>query len=648
MKNNYIATTVTVLLVLITLNGSAQSASQNKAGKDYSQYAYIDAIATYEKVAEKGYKDQEMFQRLGNAYYFNGELTKAAKWYQALFENNPEQDPEYYYRYAQTLKATGDYAKADKTLETFNKKNAADKRGQLFENNKNYLEQIKANSGRYEIADAGINSTQTDYGSAYYDNKLVFASARDTGGVVRKTFKWTNKSFTNLYTAEIKADGTLGTPERFQKNINSKFNESTPVFTKDGKTMYFTRNNYLEGKRGKDNQKITLLKLYRAEQINGKWTNVSELPFNSDQYSTAHPALSIDEKKLYFASDMPGTLGQSDLYSVTINSDKSFGKPENLGKTINTEGRETFPFISADNELYFASDGQPGLGGLDVYVTKINNDNTFTEVQNVGAPINSKQDDFAFIIDNQTQKGYFSSNREGGNGNDDIYKLTQIRKLLCEQTLKGNITDKETNAALDNVKVTLLDDQFKTINEVITTADGAYSFKVDCNKTYHIRVAKQDYETIEVPVIIKEQPGETKQPIALEKRIKPITVGTDLAKTLNIPIIYFDLDKSIIRKDAAFELEKILAVMQQYPKMKIDIRSHTDSRQTAKYNLALSDRRAKSTQQWLIKNGIKANRLTAKGYGESQLVNHCSDGVPCSETEHQLNRRSEFIVVSME
>ncbi|WP_409417467.1 OmpA family protein [Flavobacterium sp. PS2] len=651
MKKNYIAITFTLLLILITLNGRAQSASQHKADKDYNQYAYIDAIATYERVAEKGYKDQEMFQRLGNAYYFNGELTKAAKWYQALFEMNPEQEPEYYYRYAQTLKATGDYAKADKTLDTFNKKKAADKRGELFENNKNYLEQIKANSGRYEIADAKINSTQTDYGSAYYDNKLVFASARDTGGIAKKTFKWTNKSFTNLYTAEIKADGTLGTPERFQKNINSKFNESTPVFTKDGKTMYFTRNNYLEGKRGKDNQKITLLKLYKAEQIDGKWTNVSELPFNSDQYSTAHPALSNDEKKLYFASDMPGTLGQSDLYSVTINSDKSFGKPENLGKTINTEGRETFPFIANDNQLYFASDGRPGLGGLDVYVTKINdnnNDNTFTTVQNVGAPINSKQDDFAFIIDSETQKGYFTSNREGGNGNDDIYKLTQTRKLNCEQTLKGIVSDKETNAILENAKVTLLDEQFKTIGEVTTVANGTYSFKVDCNKTYHVRVAKEDYETIETPVIIKEQSGETNLNIKLEKRIKPITVGTDLAKTLNIPIIYFDLDKSIIRKDAAFELEKILAVMQQYPKMKIDIRSHTDSRQTAKYNLALSDRRAKSTQQWLIKNGIKSNRLTAKGYGESQLVNHCSDGVPCTEAEHQLNRRSEFIIISME
>ncbi|MCV9928540.1 OmpA family protein [Flavobacterium sp. LS1R49] len=646
MKIKHIVSTV--FLMLIALRGNAQSASQNKADKDYTKYAYIDAIATYERVAEKGYKDQKMFQRLGNAYYFNGELTKAAKWYDALFEMNPEQESEYYYRYAQTLKATGNYVKADKTLEAFNKKINTDKRGILFENNKNYLEQIKANSGRYEIADAGINSTQTDYGSAYYDNKIVFASARDTGGVAKKTFKWTNKSFTNLYTAEIKADGTLGQPERFEKNINSKFNESTPVFTKDGKTMYFTRNNYLEGKRGRDDQKITLLKLYKAEYIKDKWSNVTELPFNSNQYSTAHPALSTDEKKLYFASDMPGTVGQSDLYSVTINSDGTFGKPENLGAAINTEGRETFPFISADNELYFASDGRPGLGGLDVFVTRINSDGTFTEVQNVGAPINSKQDDFAFIIDSKARNGFFSSNREGGNGNDDIYKFIETRKLNCEQLLKGIIVDLETNKILDNAKVTLLNEQFKTIGEVTTTADGAYSFKVDCNKTYHIRAAKDDYETKEIPVTIKGQTGKTTQEISLEKRIKPIGVGTDLAKTLNIPIIYFDLDRSIIRKDAAFELEKILAVMQQYPTMKIDVRSHTDSRQTVKYNIALSDRRAKSTIRWLIKNGIAANRLVGKGYGESQLVNKCSDGVPCTEAEHQLNRRSEFIIVSMD
>lgn len=645
MKIKYIASTI--FLVLVALKGNAQKAGQNKAEKEYNQYAYIDAIATYERIAEKGYKDEKMFQRLGNAYYFNGELTNAVKWYDALFELNAEQEPEYYYRYAQTLKASGDYTKADKTLEAFNKKISTDKRGVLFENNKNYLEQIKANSGRYEIANAGINSTQTDYGSAYYNNKIVFASARDTGGIAKKTFKWTNKSFTNLYSAELKADGTLGKPERFEKKINSKFNESTPAFTKDGKTMYFTRNNYLDGKRGKDNQKITLLKLYKADFSNGKWINITELPFNSDQYSTAHPALSTDEKKLYFASDMPGTLGQSDLYSVSINSDGSFGKPENLGAAINTEGRETFPFISADNELYFASDGRPGLGGLDVFVTTISNDGTFEEVQNIGAPINSNQDDFAFIINNENRNGFFSSNREGGIGNDDIYKFTETRKLLCEQKLTGIVVDQETNKVLDNAKVTLLDEQFKILDEVVTGIDGSYIFKVKCNTTYHVRAAKQDYETKEISVTTKDQTGETSITIALEKRIKTVGVGTDLAKTLNIPIIYFDLDKSFIRKDSAFELEKILAVMKQYPKMKIDIRSHTDSRQTAAYNIALSDRRAKSTAQWLIKNGIAPNRLTAKGYGESQLTNNCSDGVACTEAEHQLNRRSEFIITAM-
>lgn len=646
MKIKHIVSTL--FLALIALKGNAQTANQNKADKDYTQYAYIDAIGTYEKVAEKGYKDETMFQRLGNAYYFNGELMKAAKWYEALFEMNTEQEPEYYYRYAQTLKANGDYAKGDKILEAFNKKTATDKRGILFENNKNYLEQIKANSGRFEIANAGINSKQTDYGSAYYNNKIVFASARDTGGVVRKTFKWTNKAFTNLYSAELKADGTLGEPERFEKRINSKFNESTPVFTKDGKTMYFTRNNYLKGKRGRDDQKITLLKLYRAEFVNDKWTNITELPFNSDQYSTAHPALSNDEKKLYFASDMPGTLGQSDLYSVTINDDKSFGKPENLGPAINTEGRETFPFIAADNQLYFASDGRPGLGGLDVFVTTIKSDNTFTAVQNVGAPVNSKQDDFAFIINSESSKGFFSSNREGGIGNDDIYKLTETRKLLCEQKLKATIVDLETSKVLENAKVTLLDEQFKVIAEVLSQADGTYTFNVECNKKYYVRAAKEDFETKEVPVTIIGEEGETSVVVALEKRIKPIGVGTDLAKTLNIPIIYFDLDKSFIRKDAAFELEKILAVMKQYPKMKIDVRSHTDSRQTAEYNIALSNRRAKATIQWLTKNGIASNRLTGKGYGESQLLNKCSDGVSCTEAEHQLNRRSEFIIVSIE
>ncbi|CAD0000389.1 flagellar motor protein MotB [Flavobacterium salmonis] len=625
----------------------AQKAVLNRAEKNYNQYAYVDAISIYEKVAESGYKDEKMFQRLGNAYYFNAELTKAVKWYDALFSLNQEQEPEYFYRYAQSLKSIGDYAKSDIMLEVFNQKNKTDIRGVLFENNKNYLEQIKLNSGRFEISDIGINSRQSDYGSTIFNNKLVFASARDTGIVARKTFKWTNKSFTNLYAAELKSDGSLENPVRFEKKINSKLNESTPVFTKDGKTMYFTRNNFLSGKKGKDSKRITLLKLYKADFVNDKWTNITELPFNSDQFSVAHPALSADQKTLYFASDMPGSLGQSDLYSVEIKSDGTFGKPQNLGPAINTEGRETFPFVSGDNELYFASDGRPGLGGLDIFVAKIKADSGFYEVQNIGEPVNTKFDDFAFIIESSTRKGFFSSNKEGGKGSDDIYKFSETRKLDCEKKLFGTIKDSDINEVLSEAKVTLLDDKFQQIAEVISAADGTYNFDVKCNKTYHVRVAKKDYETNESVITIQPSIDKSELDVKLEKQVKEIGIGTDLAKTLNIPIIYFDLDQSFIRKDAAFELEKIAAVMKQYPNMKIDVRSHTDSRQTKKYNMLLSDRRAKATIEWFVKRGINAKRLTGRGYGESKLINRCSDDVDCTEEEHQLNRRSEFVIISM-
>lgn len=633
-------------------SGMAQKALLQKAEKQYDNYAFADAISIYEKLAAKGYKDEKMFQRLGNAYYFNAELTKAVVSYDELFFLNPKQEPEYLYRYSQSLKAVGDYAKADKMLDEFNKKVNTDTRGMLFENNRNYLEQIKLNSGRFEIVNTNINTEQSDFGSAVLNNNLIFGSARKIRKKEGKTFLWTNRAFTNLYTAAIQPDGTLSTPVLLNTNVNSKFNESTPVFTKDGKTMYFTRNNFLDGKRGKDDKNITLLKLYKASFLNGKWDNITELPFNSDAYSTAHPALSLDEKKLFFASDMPGSLGQSDLYSVTINNDGTFGKPENLGSNINTEGRETFPFISGDNELYFATDGRPGLGGLDIFVSKILDNGAFDKVQNIGEPVNTKFDDFAFIIDSNTRNGYFSSNKKGGMGYDDIYKFTETRKLVCERTLKGTISDSNSNTVIENVKVVLLDEKLQILEEVLTGKDGSYSFKVNCSKAYTVRVIGAGYPIKENRITISYA-VDNKLDFTLEKEkavikeVKPIEIGTDLAKTLNISMIYFDLGKWNITDKAAIELEKIFAVMQEYPKMKIDIRSHTDSRSSVKSNLVLSDKRAKSIMSWLVKKGISANRLKGKGYGESRLLNRCKDGVKCSEEEHLLNRRSEFLILSM-
>ena len=638
----------TALLFVLSFSGQSQEKKITSADKKYEQYEYVDAISTYEKVAEKGYKDEQLFQRLGNAYYFNADLEKAGKWYEALFEMNKNQAPEYLYRYSQTLKSVGNYDKATKILEQFNKESGNDLRAKLYEKHKNYLEEIEANSGRFKVEDAGVNSEYSDYGSSFLGDQLVFASARDTGGVSKKVFKWTNQSFTNLYTSKEGTNGTLEKPQRFGNKINSKFHEATPVFTKDGKTMYFTRNNYLDGKKGKDSKRVTLLKIYKASLVEGQWRNVTELPFNSDQYSVAHPALSVDEKTLYFASDMPGTLGQSDLFKVAINANGSYSTPVNLGPQINTEGRETFPTISAENDLYFATDGRPGLGGLDIYVTKLDQAEGFTDIQNIGAPVNSPKDDFAFLLDTASRKGFFTSNRDGGQGYDDIYKFVETKKLLCEQSLAGVVKDKESGELLVTAKVSLFDENFKTIQETTSDVSGKYSFAVVCGKTYHVRAEKENYETNEKGIAIAAVSGSGKLDLDLEKRIKTIGVGTDLAKTLNIPIIYFDLDKSFIRKDAAFELEKIRVVMTEFPKLKIDIRSHTDSRQTVRYNEALSDRRAKSTRDWLIKRGIDSSRLTAKGYGESQLVNNCGDGVNCSEEEHQANRRSEFVVVSMQ
>lgn len=634
----------TFLISFSLLQVYSQKSDLAAADKKYANAAYVDAIATYERVANKGYKDEQMFQKLGNAYYFNAELPKAEKWYSELFAMNKEQEPEYYYRYAQCLKSIEKYAKANEMLDLFYKNSVTDRRAKLYANNKNYLEDIKANSGHFTVENAGINSENTDYGSALLGNKLIFSSARQIEGGSSKVFRQNNELFTDLYSSEIMSNGKLDSPKPFGGNeINSKLHESTPVFTKDGKTMYFTRNNYLDGKKGTDSGKITRLKLYKATLEGETWKNVEELAFNSDSYSVAHPALSPDNKTLYFASDMPGTLGQSDLFKVAIKTDGSFGTPVNLGNIVNTEGRESFPFVSEDNKIFFASDGQPGLGGFDIFVATIQNDATITDVRNVGMPINSSQDDFALIVD-KDGKGYFSSNRASGSGSDDIYSFVAEN---CKQQLEGIVTDNHTKLVMPNVKLSLLDSQFVLQDVTQSDSNGHYSFEAICGKTYYVQAAKADYSTIERKVTMGKSNGKTLLNIVFDQWKDKIEVGDDLGIFFGIKFIYFDLNKAEITKEAAFDLEKILDIMNQYPTIKIDIRSYTDSRQTAEYNQILSDKRAKATIDWLVKNGISKERLSGKGYGESQLLNGCSDGVNCSEEEHQANRRSEFIVTTL-
>lgn len=638
------------LLLLSGVNAQAQRVAEKKADKEYQTQAYVDAIKIYERIANKGYTNADMLRKLADAYYFNGKLVEANKWYTELFEGTYEdkgKEPigsEYYYRYAQTLKSVENYDKSKQMMEQFVKLEANDSRAQLFESNKDFLQKIEDKKELYDIKPLSINTEFSDYGATILNGDLIFTSARNQGDI-KSVHEWTNESFTALYSSTINQDGTFSDPQQFAKEIRSKVNDATAVFTKDGNTMYFTRNNSSEkGKRKNNKDKSSLLKIYKATKgEDGLWGQVLELPFNSDYFNTAHPSLTPDGKWLYFSSDQKGTLGQSDIFRVPIYPNGEYGNVENIGNKVNTSGRETFPFISDDNFLFFASDGHPGLGGLDMFVAKLNVDGSIGQVANMGTPINSPFDDFALYIDSKSHKGFVSSNRTGASGGDDIYFF---KEKPCKQALEGIVYDKITKEPLVNARVIISDALYQQTDTIMTDAKGYYlSQYLDCGGKYRIKAEKEEYNTVEVVFVVEKAQGVKRVDIGLEKTLEPIKVNDDLFKKLKLNPIYFDFDKSNIRPDAAAELIKVVEVLREYPTMKIDVRSHTDSRGNDAYNLKLSDRRAKSTVEWMVEQGIDRSRITGQGYGEIQLQNKCSNGVPCSVEEHQLNRRSEFIII---
>ena len=624
-----------------------------KANDMYKNYAYVDAIKIYEKIAEKGYVNQDMLESLGNSYYYNADYKNALRWYEQLFEEGKyDVKTEYYYRYAQALKSVGRYDESDKMMNKFAELTGnTDTRAVLFEENKDYQEVIHSNSGRLELHPVSINTEFSEYGTALYGDKIVFTAANSGKTSKGGVSQWTGESYYDLYIAD-RDKQALSNKKFFSTTINTPFNESTAVFTKDGNTLYFTRNNYVNRRIGTNVENTILLKILRAtKDSDGNWGNVVELPFNSNNYNVAHPALSPDEKFLYFASDMEGTLGESDIFRVEILGDNEYSTPENLGDVINTSGRESFPFVSKNNILYYSSDGIPGLGGLDIFAVKFYENGTVSKPINIGMPGNSADDDFCFVMDSDTKVGFLSSNRPGGKGRDDIYSFYEEKPLVfdCEKMIKGVLKDSEKNDVIADGVIVLSDKTMKEVARQKTKEDGSFAFdKVDCKDLYYyLRAEIGDYVTTEVKVDLSVE-GDVFYEFMIKPREIAIDKDVDLAKVLNIKEIYFDLDKSDIRPDAAVELAKIVEVMRENPKMKIDIRSHTDSRASDEYNLRLSERRAKATLEWMVKQGIERKRLTAKGYGETQLVNGCSNGVPCTDEEHQANRRSEFIIVSMD
>ena len=626
----------------------AQDKETRKAEKEIKDYAYADAIETYEKLVKEGYEDDRIFKNLGNAYYLNANYHEAAGWYAKLFSLvDADVDSDDMYRYAQTLKSNGNYEESRTWMQKFEAATSDDVRARKFSDHPDYLEEIERRSGRYTIENLPLNSAASDFAPSFGRDFLVFSTARDTGTTSRKIHGWNNKPFLNLYKASTDQNGQLAHPTKLSKGLNRKTHESSTAFTKDGTTMYFTRNNSENGKFSRDKNGVSRLKIYRATLQNEEWKDITELPFNSDAYSNAHPALSADENQLYFASDRKGSLGQSDIFVVDILTDGTFSTPKNLGDKVNTEARETFPFITESNVLYFASDGHPGLGGLDVFAVPLYSLED-GHVVNVGKPVNSAQDDFSFIFDEATDKGFFASNREGGMGDDDIYGFTETDKIAfsCKVMLEGTVKDDETGEPIAGTTLSIFNSADEKVSETISGSDGTFIMAGDCaTDRYKIMAIKEAYDDAYRLFPISDKKDVLHIEIVLNKTNKSAPIGTDLFKHLELQPILFDSNKAEIRPDTANILVKIINYMQEFPNTKIQVRSHTDALGKADYNLKLSDKRAQSTIAFFVSKGIDSSRLSGEGFGENELLNDCGSEKKCSSVKHQENRRSEFVVV---
>ena len=630
----------TRILILALIFSCSLSYAQTKlADKFFDNYGYIKAIELYEKAVEDGENSAHVLTRLGDAYYNNSNSEKAAYWYGEALKEHKKIDAEYLYKYIQSLRSIGNYEEADKWFKELSAAQQGDSRLKGYNPDEVdlYAKLTSKNDVVVKVENLDFNSENSDFGSYIFNNKLYFASARGGNG---KIYSWNKEPFLDLYEVALtNNDGvvTYGSAMELSEDINTEYHEASVALTNDGKTMYFTRDNVNKRNRIKyDKKGTTHLKLYKATLVNDEWTNVVELPFNDEVFSTGHPALSPDNKTLYFVSDREGGLGQSDIYSVSINENGSYGTPENMGEKVNTEGREMFPFVAKDSTLYFSSDGHLNLGLLDIFKSDILK-GLRNDPENMGSPYNSGYDDFAFFINSETEQGYFSSNRPGGKGSDDIYSFNAKE---CKEIISGVVRDSKTNIILSGVTVRLIDETGKVIEEQFTKDGGEYTFTVDCNKTYTVVGSKPDYKDDQKTITTTTEDEKVN---TVDLSLEPLIIDNQIV----INPIFFDFDKWNIRTDAQYELENIVDVMRKHPTMIIKIESHTDSRGGDRYNMKLSDRRAKSTRDYIISRGIDANRIvSAIGYGESQLLNKCSNGVKCTEEEHQLNRRSYFYIVN--
>ncbi len=720
VKKIYNSKTLTLLMLFVYVFGFAQSRKTKNADELYDLFKFQKAIKAYKGLLRTDRKEKlYIYQKLGDAYKNIGEPENAEKYY-AKAIHNPEIDPSYYFKYAMVLRQNQKYNESLRWMLTYKKKSGmSDDRLQEFLKEIDIVDKLLQKGQQADISNLDLNGPYIDYGGVIYQDSLIVYTTNNIKKGGKKLSQYRNLPFTDLYLGK-KENNNYIKDKSFSPIINTGYHESSPTFNKDYTVMFFTRNNLRPGKR----KRITdyNLKIYRSFYKDGNWTKAEEVHFDSNDYNCAHPTLSKDGKTLYFASDMPGTYGKSDIYKVSVNPDWTLGEPENMGKYINTKGSETFPFIDKNGNLFFSSDGHAGMGGLDIFVAFYINNN-YIALKNLGLPYNSSKDDFAFYLMDNGIDGFLSSDRFGGKGMDDIYQFKNYDFIKPLFYLKG-IVKTNKGEIIPNAKIRLFEGD-KLVDRTISLPDGSYKFVIEPSKRYTLKTFKEEYKPSEININTFDiHSAVIVQDIVLAKNIVELDVcATDydtneslpdtdiniyegqyqnivkktggngclnhkispefLGKQLKIEVearkdgylparvfldtliegkkyfvdvkmvkfnlepIHFDFDKSNIRPDARIILNRLVALMKKYPTMEISMESHTDARGTDEYNQALSERRAKSTMNYLIKHGIDASRLQARGFGETRIKNKCWNDVKCTPAEHQVNRRTEFMIIKI-
>ena len=712
-----------------------------KGDKEYTKFAYQSAISHYLSAYDQDTASFDLTQKIANCYRLLNNQAKAEHWYAKLVNKKPDLKGPYYASaskasgtrgsyesfnhinylyYAQALESNKKYAKAKLWYGKYAELEPFENRTDQKLKGLDLLGEFYKDSGYYKIVPVKVNSKAPDFSATYYDEGIVFVSGRKKSPIVKKVFTWDQSSYLDLFYARIDEKHHLLPPKQFNRRINTKYHEGPLAFYEDETKVVFTRSNFYDGKEQRSTDDINKLKLFFAKNDKGNWTDIEPFQYNDNEYSVGHPTISKDGKRLIFASDMPGSLGGTDLWYTEL-TPSGWTVPKNLGSSINTEGNEMFPHL-ANNTLYFASNGHGGLGGLDVYKVSFSLDHVGDEVMNLGAPLNSSKDDFALITKDDGRSGYFSSNRVH-ELYDDLYHFDFDKPRITQ--INGLVELQRDLSPIREAKVFLIDSVTNdTLSTIETDRKGRFSFEVDWDKKYKLVAKKENYDAINIPTI-NTYSHQEKEAIILMKRMeliakviaidnvtkelipKPhiivlnpngksitprrIEVDTfeyviesnitydvagakrhyftehtnqysgteqygevfwivplgeiELDKAIALERIYYDLNKSDIRPDAAIELDKLVTILKENPDIKIELSSHTDSRGSDDYNKALSQRRAESAVTYIIKQGISSTRLIAKGYGEEAPVNGCTNGVGCSKEEYQRNRRTEFKVI---